>query len=106
MFFLQLVKSLWPFIKEMSLGDITILEALVNNRKKLLFICLIFGSIGLNITTVNRLLTLSKQYMALNGDYVKYKFTHRIASFAGSKVSSINNDLITLAETVSIRARP
>jgi len=65
---LKFFNLLWPFIKEMVLGKITFLEALVTDRKKVIFICLIFSSFGLNFITIERLFFISNKYIAIEND--------------------------------------
>jgi hypothetical protein len=97
---------LWPFIKEMVLGDKSLMHALRNNKKKVLFILTIFMSIGLNFIVTYKLVELSKDYLALTNKYSqslerdylaakdKMNGTHITPPPAGSgKVKSIVYDL-------------
>jgi hypothetical protein len=67
--FLKVLPYIWPFIREMVLGRKSILAALRDNKKKVLFISLVLFSFCLNFLTIPRLLSLSAQYVALEKRY-------------------------------------
>lgn len=73
----KILMFIWPFIKEMVLGDRSVGEAARENKMKLLLTVVLTASIGLNIFSVHRLWTLSQQYLDLRKEYAtldaKYK---------------------------------
>lgn len=68
---IKILQALWPFIKEMVLGERSLKQALTNNKKRVAFIVLVFTSIALNIVTLPRLFTIAKQHLALIKDMEK-----------------------------------
>jgi hypothetical protein len=70
MWILKILAFLWPFIKEMVLGDKTLREALKDNKKKVLLALMILASIGLNFFTISRLVIISKDHVVLQKKYV------------------------------------
>lgn len=67
--FFKIIPYIWPFLREMVLGNKPILKAMRDNKKKLFFILLILFSFGLNFVAVPRLVTMSMQYIALDKRY-------------------------------------
>jgi type II secretory pathway component PulC len=65
MLIIKIIQALWPFIKEMVLGDKTVAQVVKNNKSKLLFILLIFSSISLNVFAVPRMVAMAKTYLEL-----------------------------------------
>lgn len=73
MWIFKVLAWLWPFIKEMVLGDKTFKEALDDNKKKVLLIILIFVSLGLNLFLVPRVVVISSNFLALEKENEKNK---------------------------------
>jgi hypothetical protein len=67
--FLKIISFLWPFLKEVILGDRTIREALRHHVGRILLIGLILLSVGLNFLTVPKLLSISYEYIELKRKY-------------------------------------
>lgn len=65
------LKFIWPFLKEMVLGDKTVGQALRTNKARLLLLILILGSFGMNIIMTPRLVTISAQYIELDKTHKK-----------------------------------
>jgi len=60
---LKLLQALWPFIKELILGEKTMKEAIKSNKVKIALMILIFSSFIVNMLAVPRLYNVSKQYL-------------------------------------------
>lgn len=86
--FIKLLPYIWPFLREMVLGNKSIFAALRDNKKKVFFITLVIVSFGLNFLTVPRLLTMSMQYVTLDKRYkeleVKYDRLNSSAKHPGT----------------------
>lgn len=61
----KVVIFIWPFLKEMFLGDQSVREAVENNKIRVLAIGIICLSIALNFFTVPKVVAISKSYMEL-----------------------------------------
>lgn len=70
MWILKVLAFLWPFIKEMVLGDKTLKEAIKDNKKKVLLALMILASIGLNFFAISRLVVVSKDFVVLQKKHV------------------------------------
>jgi len=68
---------IWPFIKEMVLGEKSMREAARDNKMKVLLAIVLSCSLVVNIFSVNRLWTLSQEYLDLRKEHAlldgKYK---------------------------------
>lgn len=71
MLFVKTIRFLWPFLKEMFLGDKTLKEALRSHLGRVLIIALFLISLGLNFVLVPRLLEISYAHVALKRDHVQ-----------------------------------
>ena len=60
---LKLLQALWPFIRELVLGEKTMKEAIKSNKMKILLMVIIFASFIVNMLAVPRLYSVSKQYL-------------------------------------------
>lgn len=67
----SVLKWLWPFLKEMVLGDKTVGQALRTNKARVLLLILILGSLGMNMLMTPRLVTISAQYIELQKTHKK-----------------------------------
>lgn len=56
---------IWPFLKEMLLGETTVKEAVQNNKIRVLAIGVIFLSLALNFFTVPRLVTITNEHLGM-----------------------------------------
>lgn len=65
MLLFKTLRFLWPFLKEMILGDKTLKEALKTNFWRVLLIVGIIVSIALNFFTIPRLLEISYAHVEL-----------------------------------------
>jgi hypothetical protein len=65
MIILRIFIFIWPFIKEMVLGDKTLKTTIITYKKRVLLITLIFISFGMNLFTIPRLFVISNQYLNL-----------------------------------------
>lgn len=74
---IKIFMFIWPFIKEMVLGDRSVRETARDNKLKVLLAFVLAASLVMNIFSVNRLWTLSQQYLDLRKEYAfldgKYK---------------------------------
>lgn len=67
----QILKFIWPFIKELVLGEQTLGQALKTHKLRVLLIALIMGSFVMNVFTVPRLISISADYIKLEKKYEK-----------------------------------
>lgn len=65
------LKFLWPFLKEMVLGDKTMGQAIKTNKMRVLLLFLILGSFATNIVVVPRTYEISAQYLDLEREHKK-----------------------------------
>lgn len=70
---IKILVFIWPFIKEMVLGDRSVRDAARDNKMKVLLAFVLAGSIGMNIFSVNRLWTLSQEYLGVKKEFAEYK---------------------------------
>lgn len=63
MWIIKLMGFIWPFIKEMILGDKTVAEAVATNKIKTLLISIGILSLLLNLLLVQRLVVLGKNHI-------------------------------------------
>ena len=63
MWIIKLLGFIWPFIKEMVLGDKTVAEAVATNKIKTLLISIGILSLLLNLLLVQRLVVLGKNHI-------------------------------------------
>ena len=68
-FFFKLLPYIWPFLKDMILGRKTMLEALRDNKKKVLLVVIVIFSLGLNFFMVPRTTRMAIDYLALDKKY-------------------------------------
>jgi outer membrane biosynthesis protein TonB len=66
---IKVLVFIWPFIKEMVLGDKSVGEAAKDNKMKVLIAFIMIASIGLNMFTINRLWAISQNYLDLRKEY-------------------------------------
>lgn len=65
------LRLLWPFLKEMVLGDKTLSEAIKTNKMRVLLLFLILGSFAMNLFVVPRVYDISSQYVELEKEHKK-----------------------------------
>ena len=105
--FFKTIEMIWPFIREMVIGDKSLLDALKYNKKRVLLVILIFVSIGTNFFSIHRLITISQQYIVLNNKLLKIT-TLCVNQDGSSKISNkdsymgITNDLAMLEHNENI----
>lgn len=61
MWLIKLTMFLWPFVKEIILGDKTLKEAAKHHKKKLVLIFIIFLSIWINFFTIAKIFSVPKE---------------------------------------------
>lgn len=66
---IKVLMFIWPFIKEMVLGEKTMTDAARDNKMKVVMIFILLASIGMNMFTIDRLWNISKEYLALKREY-------------------------------------
>lgn len=69
MWIFKVLAFIWPFIKEMVLGDKTLKEAIQDNKTKVLFAGIVMLSFALNFFAVTRLVVISKDFVVLQKKY-------------------------------------
>lgn len=69
MMLIQTIRFLWPFLKEMILGDKSLVEALRYHFGRVLVMAVIVLSIALNFFTIPKLLALSYDHVELKRNY-------------------------------------
>ena len=62
---IKILLFIWPFVKEMVLGDKSLRQAMKDNKRKVAIAFFIIASLALNMVTLTRLWTLSAQYLEL-----------------------------------------
>lgn len=67
---LKVLRFLWPFVKEMILGEKTLKQAIKSNKIKVLCLFMVFLSLALNFFTIPKLILITKNHL----EYVK-KYT-------------------------------
>jgi hypothetical protein len=66
---MKIAVFIWPFLKEMILGDRTLKEAVKSNKIRVLTIGIIFLSLALNFFAFPRLVSITKQHLELAKKY-------------------------------------
>ena len=66
---LKIISMIFPFIREMILGDKTLLEAIKTNKLKVLLLAAIMASFFLNVTMIPKLIEISNRYVRLHDRY-------------------------------------
>lgn len=96
-----ILRFLWPFLKEMVLGDKTLTQALRTNKLRLLLLFAIIGSLGMNIWLTPRLFDISTQYIQLKIDHKKLEEDSK--EFSGLKAlnDQLKQNAIDDAKTIS-----
>lgn len=64
------IRFLWPFLKEMILGDRSLKEAIKHHKWRVLLLGTVILSIVLNFLTIPRLLSLAHDHVELKRKYV------------------------------------
>jgi hypothetical protein len=67
--FIKILTFLWPFVKELTLGDKTLIEALKTNKKKVFFAALVMLSFAINIFVVPKLVAISNNHVILQREH-------------------------------------
>lgn len=65
MWLIKVLVFLWPFIKEMILGGMSIKDAIRTNKRSVFIFIVITLSLILNILTVSRLIVITNDYIEL-----------------------------------------
>lgn len=65
MLFFKLFGFVWPYLKELVLGDRSIRQAMRHNKLRMLFVAAIFCSFGLNFLAIPKVFSLSARIVAL-----------------------------------------
>lgn len=66
---LKALKFLWPFFKELFLGDLSLKQAVQNHKLRVLGLGMVLMSVSLNMFTIPRLVTITRQHLELIRDY-------------------------------------
>lgn len=69
----RVLAFLWPFLKEMFLGDKTLTQAVKQRKGRVFIIAVIFASICLNFFAIPRLVEISHDYIELKKKYAEAK---------------------------------
>lgn len=69
----SLLRLLWPFLKEMFLGDKTLTQAIRTNKTRVLLLFLVLGSFAMNLFVLPRTYEISAQYVELERAHKKLK---------------------------------
>jgi hypothetical protein len=69
MLIFRIIGFLWPFLKEMILGDKTLKEALKSHKGRVLLIAGIILSVCINFFAIPRLVDISSKYVLLKREY-------------------------------------
>lgn len=69
----SLLRLLWPFLKEMFLGDKTVMQAIRTNKTRVLLLFLVLGSFAMNLFVLPRTYEISAQYVELERAHKKLK---------------------------------
>ena len=67
--FFKLLPFIWPFVKELILGDKTMIEAFKTNKKKVMLVAVIMFSFALNIFLVPKLVAISSAHVVLQREH-------------------------------------
>lgn len=65
----KLLPFIWPFVKELILGNKTLTEAFKDNKKKVFLTIAIMLSFALNIFAIPKLITISGQHVILQREH-------------------------------------
>ncbi len=89
MSFFKILPFIWPFVKELMLGNKTLAEAFKDNKKKVLMTLIIMLSFALNIFVIPKLITISGQHILLQREHDKLqaslKDQHNTSPIQGGK---------------------
>ena len=100
---LKVVAFLWPFLKEMLLGDKSILETIRGAKNRLALVVLILVSLILNAFTIPRLVEISSEYLSL---HKKHEEALKEVSALKSKVDKLLADNPALKAEFSAKDGP
>ena len=91
--FYSIVRFLWPFIKELSLCNLSYIKIFFSNKKILIILLFIIISIVTNYITIVKLILITKKYNKVNAELIIYK---NIVTNSTNKTNSITNYFVTL----------
>lgn len=69
----SLLRLLWPFLKEMFLGDKTVMQAIRTNKMRVFLLFMVLGSFAMNLFVLPRTYEISAQYVELERAHKKLK---------------------------------
>lgn len=113
MWIIKFLVFLWPFVKEMVLGEKTLKQAMSDNKRRVLLMIVILASIGLNLFSISRLVTLSSKYLKLQDDYLTLQRAKPVPTTPSVKhtepvmpVTSVPIPTISKEEVSVVAAKP
>jgi hypothetical protein len=92
MWIFKILTFLWPFIKELVLGEKTVRQAIKSNRWKLVLTIVICISFVVNLLAVPRLVVMANDYVKLNK---KYELQTTVIKDLNDKVTKLEIELKT-----------
>jgi uncharacterized protein YueI len=92
MWIFKILTFLWPFIKELVLGEKTVRQAIKSNRWKLVLTIVICISFVVNLLAVPRLVVMANDYVKLNK---KYELQTTVIKNLNDKVTKLEIELKT-----------
>lgn len=98
---MSVLKLLWPFLKEMLLGDKTVGEALKTNKMRVLLLFLILGSFGMNLLVAPRLYAISSQYIELEREHKQLLGAGESTKGLQEKVDQLEGELVVAKKTIA-----
>lgn len=69
MSFFKLLPFIWPFVKELILGNKTVAEAFKDNKKKVLLTGVIMASFAINIFAIPKLVSMASAHVILQREH-------------------------------------
>lgn len=90
MWIFKILTFLWPFIKELVLGEKTVRQAIRSNRWKLVLTIVICISFVVNLLAVPRLVVMANDYVKLNK---KYELQTTVIKDLNDKVTKLEIEL-------------
>jgi hypothetical protein len=104
--FFKLIPYIWPFLREMVLGNKPILKAVRDNKKKLLFLALILFSFGMNFVMLPRLVSMSMQYIALEKKHNELEAKYKAVSTLPKPTKEVKPEPRPIVEEIPVQKFP
>lgn len=94
------LRLLWPFLKEMFLGDKTVGQALKTNKMRVLLLFLVLGSFAMNFFVLPRTYEISAQYVELERAHKKLKAEAGDITALAAERDQVKKDLSSAQSTL------